>query len=105
MKKRFFGILAALCLCLTLLPSTALAGSSTPVDVNTWTELQTAINGNNDAILKSDIEWGGSSLTVQAGKNVTINLNAHSIDAKNKGTVIKVYGTLTLKNSGKDDLG
>ena len=105
MKKRFLSILTTLCLCLTLLPSTAMAGSSTPVDVNTWTELQTAINGNNDAILKSDIEWGGSSLTVPEGKNVTINLNAHSIDAKNQGTVIKVYGTLTLKNSGKDGLG
>ena len=105
MKKRFLSILTTLCLCLTLLPSTALAGSSTPVDVNTWTELQTAINGNNDAILKSDIEWGGSSLTVLAGKNVTINLNAHSIDAKNNGTVIKVYGTLTLENTGDIGLG
>ena len=105
MKKRFLSILTTLCLCLTLLPSTALAGSSTPVDVNTWTELQTAINGNNDAILKSDIEWGGSSLTVLAGKNVTINLNAHSIDAQNQGTVIKVYGTLTLENTGDTDLG
>ena len=105
MKKRFLSILATLCLCLTLLPATAMAGSSTPVDVNTWTELQTAINGNNDAILKSDIEWGGSSLTVLAGKNVTINLNAHSIDAKNNGTVIKVYGTLTLENTGDIGLG
>ena len=105
MKKRFLSILTTLCLCLTLLPATAMAGSSTPVDVNTWTELQTAINGNNDAILKSDIKWGGSSLTVPAGKNVTINLNAHSIDAKNNGTVIKVYGTLTLENTGKQDLG
>ena len=105
MKKRFLSILTTLCLCLTLLPATAMAGSSTPVDVNTWTELQTAINGNNDAILKSDIEWGGSSLTVLAGKNVTINLNAHSIDAKNNGTVIKVYGTLTLENTGDTGLG
>lgn len=103
MKKRFLSILTTLCLCLTLLPATAMAGSSTPVDVNTWTELQTAINGNNDAILKSDIEWGGSSLTVPTGKNVTINLNAHSIDAQNQGTVIKVYGTLTLENTG--DIG
>lgn len=105
MKKRFLSILTTLCLCLTLLPSTAMADSSTPVDVNTWTELQTAINGNNDAILKSDIEWGGSSLTVPEGKNVTINLNAHSIDAKNNGTVIKVYGTLTLENTGDRGLG
>ena len=110
MKKRFLSILATLCLCLTLLPATALALADSsvdrvPVDVSTWTGLQATIDGNDDAILTSDIKWGGSSLTILEGKNVTINLNAHSIDAKNKGTVIKVYGTLTLKNSGKDDLG
>ena len=106
MKKRFFGILAALCLCLTLLPATAMADSSVdrvPVEVSTWADLQATIDGNNDAILTSDIKWGGSSLTVPEGKNVTINLNAHSIDAKNNGTVIKVYGTLTLENTG--DIG
>ena len=32
-------------------------------------------------------------------------LNAHSIDAKNNGTVIKVYGTLTLENTGDRGLG
>ena len=106
MKKRFLSILAALCLCLTLLPATALAGSSVdrvPVEVSSWAELQATIDGNNDATLTSDIKWGGSSLTVLEGNNVTINLNAHSIDAENKGTVIKVYGTLTLENTG--DIG
>ena len=103
MKKRFLSILATLCLCLTLLPATALAGSSTPEDVNTWANLQTAINNNKDAKLTDNIKWGGSSLTVPEGNNVTINLNAHSIDAENKGTVIKVYGTLTLENTG--DIG
>ena len=106
MKKRFLSILAALCLCLTLLPATALAGSSVdrvPVEVSSWAELQATIDGNNDAKLTSDIKWGGSSLTVLEGNNVTINLNAHSIDAENKGTVIKVYGTLTLENTG--DIG
>ena len=108
MKKRFLSILATLCLCLTLLPATAMADDNLeppPPLISNWGALQTAINDNKDATLTSDIEWGGSSLTVPAGKNVTINLNAHSIDAKNQGTVIKVYGTLTLKNSGKDGLG
>ena len=108
MKKRFLSILAALCLCLTLLPATALAGSSVdrvPVEVSSWAELQATIDGNNDAKLTSDIKWGGSSLTVPEGKNVTINLNAHSIDAQNQGTVIKVYGTLTLENTGDIGLG
>ena len=108
MKKRFLSILATLCLCLTLLPATALADSSVdrvPVNVSNWAELQATIDGNDDAILTSDIKWGGSSLTILEGKNVTINLNAHSIDAQNQGTVIKVYGTLTLENTGDTGLG
>ena len=55
MKKRFLSILATLCLCLTLLPATALADSSTPVDVSAWADLQTAINNNKDAKLTSNI--------------------------------------------------
>lgn len=112
MKKRFFGILAALCLCLSLLPSTALADDNLeqpPNTISSWGALQTQLEDPTkdviNATLESDIEWGGSSLTVPEGKNVTINLNAHSIDAKNQGTVIKVYGTLTLKNSGDIGLG
>ena len=105
MKKRFLSILATLCLCLTLLPAAAMAGSSTPEDVNTWAGLQAAINNNKDAKLTDNIKWGGSSLTVPAGKNVTINLNAHSIDAEKNGTVIKVYGTLTLENTGNTGWG
>ena len=111
MKKRFLSILATLCLCLTMLPSTALAESGS-IDqatfvVTNWGALQTQLEDPTkdviNATLESDIEWGGSSLTVPEGKNVTINLNAHSIDAQNQGTVIKVYGTLTLENTG--DIG
>lgn len=36
---------------------------------------------------------------------MTIDLNGHSIDAQNQGTVIKVYGTLTLENTGDIGLG
>lgn len=113
MKKRFLSILTTLCLCLTLLPSTALAESGS-IDqatfvVTNWGALQTQLEDPTkdviNATLESDIEWGGSSLTVPEGKNVTINLNAHSIDAQNQGTVIKVYGTLTLENTGKIGLG
>ena len=106
MKKRLLSILATLCLCLMLLPAAALADGSVervPVDVSTWAELQATIDCNNDAILTSDITWEEGSIVIPAGKTVTINLNAHSIDAQNKGTVIKVYGTLTLENTG--DIG
>ena len=102
MKKRFLSILATLCLCLTLLPATALAGSSTPVDVNTWAGLQAAINDNKDAKLTDNIIWGGSSLTVPTGKNVTIDLNGHSIDADSKGTAIQVCGNLIINGNQGD---
>ena len=113
MKKRFLSILTTLCLCLTLLPATAMAESGS-IDqakfvVTNWGALQTQLEDPTkdviNATLESDIEWGGSSLTVPEGKNVTINLNAHSIDAQNQGTVIKVYGTLTLENTGDIGLG
>ena len=102
MKKRFFGILAVLCLCLTLLPATAMADSSTPVDVNTWAGLQAAINDNKDAKLTDNIIWGGSSLTVPTGKNVTIDLNGRSIDADSKGTAIQVCGNLIINGNQGD---
>lgn len=113
MKKRFLSILTTLCLCLTLLPATAMAESGS-IDqakfvVTNWGALQTNLENSTkeviDATLEKDITWGGSSLTVPEGKNVTINLNAHSIDAQNQGTVIKVYGTLTLENTGDIGLG
>ena len=102
MKKRFLSILATLCLCLTLLPATAMADSSTPVDVNTWAGLQAAINDNKDAKLTDNIIWGGSSLTVPTGKNVTIDLNGHSIDADSKGTAIQVCGNLIINGNQGD---
>ena len=72
MKKRFLSILATLCLCLTLLPATALAESGS-IDqatfvVTNWGALQTQLEDPTkdviNATLESDIEWGGSSLTV-----------------------------------------
>ena len=111
MKKRFLSILTTLCLCLTLLPATAMADDNNleppPNTISSWGALQTQLEDPTeeviDATLEKDITWGGSSLTIPEGKNVTINLNAHSIDAENKGTVIKVSGTLTLENTG--DIG
>ena len=102
MKKGFLSILATLCLCLTLLPATAMADSSTPVDVNTWAGLQAAINDNKDAKLTDNIIWGGSSLTVPTEKNVTIDLNGHSIDADSKGTAIQVCGNLIINGNQGD---
>ena len=79
-----------------------MADSPTPLDVNTWAGLQAAINDNKDAKLTDNIIWGGSSLTVPTEKNVTIDLNGHSIDADSKGTAIQVCGNLIINGNQGD---
>ena len=89
---------------LCLVPITAFAATQT---VDSWSGLQNLINSTNNlsVTLSSDISWGGSSLTVPAGKTVTLDLNGKAIDAKSNGTVIVVNGTLIIKNSGADLAG
>jgi len=105
MKKRFLSILTTLCLCLTLLPATAMADSSVdraPVNVSTWAELQATIDGNDDAILTSNITWEEGSIVIPKGKTVTLDLNGHSIDADSKGTAIQVCGNLIINGNQGD---
>ena len=110
MEKRFFGILAALCLCLTLLPATVLAESGS-IDqakfaVTNWGALQTNLKNSTeeviDATLEKDIKWDGGSIVIPAGKTVTIDLNGHSIDADSKGTAIQVCGNLIINGNQGD---
>ena len=104
MKKRILSILLTLCMALCLVPATAFAATQS---VDSWSGLQDLMNSTNDlsVTLSSDISWGGSSLTVPAGKTVTLDLNGKAIDAQGKGTAIVVNGTLTIKNSGADLAG
>ena len=113
MKKRFLSILATLCLCLTLLPATAMAESGS-IDqakffVDSWGKLRdTLTNSTEDVInatLGNGITWEEGSIVIPAGKTVTIDLNGCKIDAQNQGTAIQVYGTLTINNSGESQSG
>ena len=113
MKKRFFGILAALCLCLTLLPSTALAESDS-IDqakffVDSWGNLRDTLTNSTEAVINAQltkgIKWDGGSIVIPEGKTVTLDLNGCKIDAQNQGTAIQVYGTLTINNSGTSQSG
>ena len=102
MKKRFFGILATLCLCLTLLPATALAGSS--VEVSTWTDLRKTVTESQDNVinvqLTQGIKWDEGSIAIPKGKTVTLDLpDGCNIDAKNSGTAIQVHGNLIINGN------
>ena len=113
MKKRFFGILAALCLCLTLLPAAALAESGS-IDqakffVDSWGDLRDTLTNSTEAVINAqltqEITWKEGSIVIPAGKAVTLDLNGCKIDAQNKGTAIQVFGTLTINNSGNSESG
>ena len=110
MKKRFLSILATLCLCLTLLPSTALAESGS-IDqatfvVTNWGALQTNLKNSTeeviDATLEKDIKWDGGSIVIPKGKTVTLDLNGCKIDAQNQGTAIQVCGNLIINGNQGD---
>ena len=104
MKKQILSILLTLCIMIGLVPTTFFAAAQT---ADSWSGLQSLINNNNNlsVTLTQDISWGGSSLTIPAGKTVTLDLNGKAVDAKNSGTAFVVNGTLTIKNSGADLAG
>ena len=107
MKKRFLSILATLCLCLTLLPATALADSSVdrvPVDVSNWTDLRKTVTESQDDVinvqLTQGIKWDEGSIVIPKGKTVTLDLpDGCNIDAKNSGTAIQVHGNLIINGN------
>ena len=113
MEKRFFGILAARCLCLTLLPATAMAESGS-IDqakffVDSWGDLRDTLKNSTEAVINAQltkgITWDGGSIVIPKEKTVTLDLNGCKIDAQNQGTAIQVYGTLTINNSGQSESG
>ena len=108
MRKRFFGILAALCLCLTLLPAAALADDSNleqpPLLVSSWVNLRDTLTNSTEAVINAQltqgITWEEGSIVIPAGKTVTLNLpDGCNIDAKNSGTAIQVRGNLIINGN------
>ena len=75
-----------------------------------WPELQARIDSASEGetiVVTRDMTptLGAGAITVPVGKNVTIDLNGHTIDRgmtdrANQGWVITVAGTLTLADSG-----
>ena len=107
--KKTLSILLALCMVLSLLPAMALA-----VEITGWAQLQAAFSAGGSVILQQDVTAGAgdSALTVPSGKEVTLDLNGHTIDrglanaeAKTNGNVITNNGTLTITDSSAAKTG
>lgn len=100
MKKRVLSCLMALALCMTLLPTAALAEGETIKEVNSAPELKNAIETGSNSIVKltADIEI---STTLTVSRAVTLDLNGNVLKRTDTGRVIEVQnnGNLTLTDS------
>ena len=100
MKKRVLSCLMALALCMTLLPTAALAEGETIKEVNSVEELKNAIETGSNSIVKltADIEI---STTLTVSRAVTLDLNGNVLKRTDTGRVIEVQnnGNLTLTDS------
>ena len=94
MKKRVLGIVLALVMALTLVPTTAFAA-----DFTDWTELKSGNYnlGIGKYYLTSDVTMN-ELFRIQSHANVTIDLNGHVLDAE-WGVRVGMYGSLTIQDS------
>ena len=79
---------------------------------NSFTELQSLINGGNTTInLEKDYVYYDGEKTIEISKNVTINGNGHSIDANNKIRAFYisadnvVLNNITIQNGNNKQAG
>lgn len=104
MKKRILSCLMALALCMTLLPTAALAEGETIKEVNSAPELKTAIETGSNSIVKltGDIEI---DTTLKVSREVTLDLNGKVLKMTGTGSVIEVQnsGNLTLTDSNSNE--
>lgn len=108
MKKRVLSAALSLCLLLTLLPTAALASDDTTnPGTSPATTLQEKITAaeNGDTVSLSEDETG--SITVSAGKDITLDLAGHKLTntADNHTVIIKKGASLTVLDSSEAKAG
>ena len=105
MKKRVLSAALSLCMLLTLLPTAALAteDNATTLGTSPATTLQEKITAaeNGDTVSLSEDETG--SITVSAGKNITLDLAGHKLTntADNHTVIIEKGASLTVLDSSE----
>lgn len=117
-SKRLSALLLCLALLAGLLPTAAWAepvtspggetinpgdggSSSGSVTAGNWSELLAAItNGTTDITLGADVPRGSGTgtLTISENKNLTINLNGHTLDTGGTDITVSSSANLTIKN-------
>lgn len=108
MKKRVLSAALSLCMLLTLLPTAALASDDTTnPGTSPATTLQEKITAaeKGDTVSLSEDETG--SITVSAGKDITLDLSGHKLTntADNHTVIIEKGASLTVLDSSEAKAG
>lgn len=114
MKKRFFSLLMALCLCLTLLPPAARAGDTEPVPLTQ--DMFTSANADTSPVHLGEVPYLSTAYTLDPGSYrldtnitlshrlcinnaITLDLNGYTItlsDGYNDSDLIHLYGSSSV---------
>ncbi len=82
--------------------------NAVPTEVSTWEDLQAALSAGGDIVLTADVTpenpYWADALTVNSGVVAALDLNGHTVNRGYTeqgfdGSVIKIYGTLTVTDS------
>lgn len=108
MKKRLTSTLLALALCLSLLPTAALAEGETPTqtvtEVDTQDKLVAAVQNDGEVKLTGNIELTNK---VTISKTVTLDLNGNTLASNSNNYAIEINdgGNLTITDSDSSNGG
>lgn len=97
MKRRIATMGLALCMVLSLLPVSVWAEGDGSAPAGT--SLQEQIDGGSNSIkLDANVDLADKSLTIPAGRVITLDLNGHQLSS-NISPVVAVKGSLTVKDN------
>ena len=108
MKKRVLSAALSLCMLLTLLPTAALASDDTTnPGTSPATTLQEKITAAEKGATVSLSKNGTSSITISAGKDITLDLAGHKLTntADNHTVIIEKGASLTVLDSSEAKAG
>lgn len=101
--RRLVSVFCSLAMCAALLPAAVLAEDPKVAqmdDGTTYSTLQEAVNAaGTDAATITLLDNTDETVTVGAGKNITLNLNGRTVTGKDNAAVLVDGGSLTVQDS------
>lgn len=100
--RRLVSVFCSLAMCAALLPAAVLAGDQevAEMDGTTYPTLQAAVDAvKTDPATITLLDNTNETVTVEAGKNITLDLKGKTVTGKDNAAVLVNGGSLTVKDS------